>query len=129
MRIDLVILGQPVSWKNSKQISCIAGRIVSRKSDIATAWQRSAIKQLMIQRCNLGLAMIPKTTSLNAKIVSYCGNHRIIDASNLYQGPEDVLQAAGILEDDSCIESHDGSRREYDKKNPRVEITLTEVRR
>jgi len=33
------------------------------------------------------------------------------DLSNLYQLPEDVMQKAGIIEDDQQIESHDGSRR------------------
>lgn len=33
------------------------------------------------------------------------------DMSNLYQGPEDALQAAGVITNDTIIENHDGSRR------------------
>ena len=39
------------------------------------------------------------------------------DLSNLYQGPEDALQKAGILENDSLIHSHDLSRRIPGDKN------------
>ena len=33
------------------------------------------------------------------------------DLSNLYQAPEDALQAAGIIKDDTLIDSHAGSHR------------------
>lgn len=33
------------------------------------------------------------------------------DLSNLYQLPEDVMQAVGIIENDNLIFSHDGSRK------------------
>lgn len=33
------------------------------------------------------------------------------DLSNLYQMPEDLLQYAGVIEDDRLIAGHDGSRR------------------
>lgn len=38
-------------------------------------------------------------------------NSKIPDLSNLYQLPEDCLQTAGVIENDSLIDSHDGSRR------------------
>ena len=38
-------------------------------------------------------------------------NEVMPDLSNLYQAPEDALQAAGVLADDRLIDSHDGSRR------------------
>lgn len=50
-------------------------------------------------------------------------NKKIPDLSNLYQGPEDLLQKAKIIEDDHLIFSHDGSRRIYSPKNF-IEITL-----
>jgi Holliday junction resolvase RusA-like endonuclease len=49
---------------------------------------------------------------------------RRYDLSNLYQGPEDALVKAGILEDDSLIQSHDGSRKHRSCENPRVQITI-----
>ena len=38
-------------------------------------------------------------------------SRRLIDLSNALQGPEDALQKAGIIENDSLICSYDGSRR------------------
>lgn len=38
-------------------------------------------------------------------------NRKIPDLSNLYHFPEDCLQEAGIIDNDSFICSHDGSRR------------------
>lgn len=36
---------------------------------------------------------------------------RVIDLSNLLQGPEDALTSVGVIQDDSLICSYDGSRR------------------
>jgi len=49
---------------------------------------------------------------------------QVIDLSNLYQGPEDALQEAGIIEDDKFIESHDGSRRIYGAEQFLVEVFI-----
>jgi hypothetical protein len=80
---------------------------------------------------------LPKDLLVNAAIVSYCHDARVIDASNLYQGPEDVLQScqpkckpgctmhSAILTNDSQVESHNRSGRKIDRARPRVEITLT----
>ena len=38
-------------------------------------------------------------------------NRKIPDLSNLYELPQDCLQIAGVIENDSLIASHDGSRR------------------
>lgn len=39
------------------------------------------------------------------------------DISNLYQLPEDCLEAAGIIENDRLIDGHDGSRRKPGNEN------------
>ena len=119
MKHKFVIYGQPVTWKNAAMV--LKNR-VPIKSKAQRRWAKSALEQLQMQWNG---DPIPKTVELNAQIVSYLGTKRLIDASNLYQGPEDMLQKAGVIEDDSCIRSHDGSDRRYDKENPRVEITLT----
>ncbi|MBL0233219.1 MAG: RusA family crossover junction endodeoxyribonuclease [Chitinophagaceae bacterium] len=38
-------------------------------------------------------------------------NKKIPDLSNLYELPQDCLQKAGVIENDTLIHSHDGSRR------------------
>lgn len=123
--VKLVIYGQPVSWKRGREIAVnpLTGSRFVRPGDPQARWMEDAILQLRSQW--RGQKAIPKHERLNAAIVSYLGSRRLIDASNLYQGPEDALQYAGILEDDCCIRSHDGSDRRYDPEDPRVEITLT----
>lgn len=49
---------------------------------------------------------------------------RLMDLSNLYQGPEDALQKANIILDDAQIESHDGSCRVYGSKGKAIEVAL-----
>lgn len=44
-------------------------------------------------------------------------NKKLPDLSNLYQLPEDCLQAAGVIDNDNLIESHDLSRRLNGKEN------------
>lgn len=103
----------------------------------AKKWQLEAAAQLRDQWSKVFCIPIPKTVPLNAAIISYLPNKRLADASNLYQGPEDAMQAcnrhckpkcqkhAGVIEDDVAIEGHDGSGRRIDRARPRVEITLT----
>jgi Holliday junction resolvase RusA-like endonuclease len=140
-RFRLVVLGEPAVLKNSKQIINLPGRrpmLVS--SSQAEKYLKSAAQQLRAQWFALFCQPIPLDVQLNASIVSYLGSHRRTDASNLYEAPQDALKAcgpkckpgcprhAGVITDDYQIASHDGSRRLYDKDNPRVEIVLTPYR-
>ena len=52
--------------------------------------------------------------------------HRV-DLVNLLEATCDILVECGLLADDNSkiVVSHDGSRVEYDKYNPRVEIEIT----
>ena len=47
------------------------------------------------------------------------------DAVGFYQGLADVLEKAGIVENDKFIVSWDGSRLRKDAARPRVELVLT----
>lgn len=66
---------------------------------------------------------------LNMQCVYYMPTRHRVDLVNLLEATCDILVAADVIEDDNCkiIASHDGSRVLYDKTNPRVEITLTDV--
>lgn len=68
---------------------------------------------------------LPITYPLHIKFLFYRADRRKVDLSNLYEFAQDALQAAGIIENDCLIESHDGSRKLYDKKNPRTEIYVS----
>jgi Holliday junction resolvase RusA-like endonuclease len=118
--LRFTIKGRPVSYKRGRR-NYRGGSI---KSKAAERWLKSALTQLAGRPAGLEPFMLPKSIPLHAEIHSYLGTRRNIDASNLLQGPEDALQRAGIIEDDSAIEHHDGSRRHYDKDDPRVEIIL-----
>lgn len=54
-------------------------------------------------------------------------NKKIPDLSNLYELPQDVLTKAGIISDDTLIDSHDGSRRLPSDSN-KLEIFLFRYR-
>lgn len=62
--------------------------------------------------------------AIHIKFLFYRKDKRTCDLSNLYEFPQDVLQSAGIIKNDSLIESHDGSRKLYDPVNPRTEIYI-----
>lgn len=48
------------------------------------------------------------------------------DISALYEGIQDCMVTAGIILDDDCniVIGHDGSRVYYDKRNPRIEVSI-----
>lgn len=67
------------------------------------------------------------STPVNLRCVYYMPTRRRVDLVNLIEATCDILVKAGVLEDDHCriVAGHDGSRVEYDKGNPRAEITIT----
>jgi len=144
--LRLVLRGKPAVLKNSKRVYAVAYKFAKPShrarcpkcrtplvpvlnvllADAAKKAWDLYLPQAISQWGRSGVgAPIPKKVMVNAKIVTHRATHHRADSSNLYQLPEDVLQAAGVLVDDYQIESHDGSRRDYDKDNPRVEVTLT----
>lgn len=130
-------IGPVFSWKRSRTVTMINGHGSIGLTTEAKHWAKAAAAQLRRQWESVFREPLPKHVELNAAIVSYLPERRLIDASNLYQGPEDVLQVhqpkckprcklhASILEDDSAIRTHCGSDRLLDRRHPRVEITLT----
>jgi len=63
------------------------------------------------------------------KCLYYMQTRRAVDLSNLVEASHDILVKAGVLRDDNrnVIASTDGSRVYWDKRNPRVEITITDA--
>lgn len=66
---------------------------------------------------------------VNVKCVYYMQTRRRVDLTNLMAATHDILVKYGILADDNfkIIVSVDGSRVDYDKVNPRTEITIEAV--
>ena len=130
--VSFVIEGKPFVQKNSRKIvtfgarcpKCKKGqRISSVPSTAYNGWRKEAVRQLRDQYPYR--QPLPKTIELNMKCVTFLATRRLADADNLYAGPADAMQEAGVLEDDVCIRSHDGSDRRIDRHRPRVEIKLT----
>ena len=121
------ISGPPVIKKNSRQIqkNFRTGKPFIGKNDRLKNAEKHAVMELISQRNARGASSI--SSFVNAKFSFYLPTKRLPDLSNLYQLGEDAMQKAGILEDDKLIAGHDGSRRYYDKENPRTEIELSDI--
>lgn len=138
--LRLVVRGPPFSFKRAKQVVTVNGHASIGLTTKAKHYMRDAVDQLKRQWCDVFREPIPRDVELNAAIRSYLPTRRTIDASNLYQGVEDAMQACGpkckpgckmhaaVVTDDVQIRTHDGSDRLYDKHNPRVEIVLSPYR-
>lgn len=63
------------------------------------------------------------------KAVFYMSSRRRIDLNNALAFT-DLLVKAGTIEDDNCkiVVGFDGSRIDYDKENPRIEVEITKWR-
>lgn len=76
---------------------------------------------------------IPKCEAINypvnLKAVFYIDADRKSDLVGYLQAIQDILVKYGVLEDDNrrIVHSTDGSYVDVDRKNPRVEIEITEV--
>lgn len=124
--------------KNSKQIAYNrkTNKTFIRSSDKALFLQKWLIQKLTAEKLKKRIDTISQDISI--KFIFYfpesiyytkqgIRSKKVADISNLYQLPEDVLQKVGIIENDSQIESHDGSRRRPINDNTAwLEIEITE---
>lgn len=120
--IHFVLWGDPRTKKNSMQL--VGGkhpRLLPSKA-YKEYWEDCQRQILSILPGVAPLIAFP----VNVKCVYYMQTKRKIDLVNLIEGTLDILVDAGILEDDNSriAAGHDGSRVEYDKDNPRVEIWI-----
>lgn len=112
-----VWLGDPRTKKNSPRI---AGKKVL-PSKAYTEYEEACLWQIR-QRPRI-------ETRCNVKAVYYMKTHRVVDLPNLENATLDILVRGGVLADDRCTIAYtmDGSYVDYDRENPRVEITIEEV--
>ena len=71
----------------------------------------------------------PISARVNVRCVYYMKTARRVDLANLIEATTDILVKAGVLADDNSkiVAAHDGSRVDYDKNHPRVEVEITEM--
>ena len=126
MRLAFTVLGPPATKKNSPRIFKRRGgqRFVA-PSAASESWTESAIIQLGAQLRRQGVAT-PCAKPLSVRALVY-RVRRTGDLDNFLAAVGDALQRSAVIANDSQIESWDGSRKLLDPKNPRVEITLTEM--
>jgi Holliday junction resolvase RusA-like endonuclease len=89
-------------------------------------WEKSALAQSFgikdgLKRAGVNLP-IASLVNINAQVYREAN---IGDLAGYLQAIGDMLQKAGILLNDSQIDGWDGSRRQKDATNPRVEIFIT----
>lgn len=123
------IYGSPKTKKNSSQIvmNPKTHRPFITPSKAYKDYCKECIKQI---RTWVGRPTEPIDYPVRVTYLFYKETKRLCDDLNHSAAMDDILVQAGILADDNrdIIESHDGTRVLYDKSNPRVEITLTEMK-
>jgi len=129
--LRFVIDGQAMSKKRNWTIVRTRGRggtpriVLTRQY---REWEKGAVDQLWVQRVGYQASMLvpwePVAESVAVELLFFMKDKKRYDLSNLIQGAEDALVKAGILKDDSLIESYDGTRKYLSVDNPRVEITI-----
>lgn len=121
----ITINGNPITKKNHSQIIKVGNRRMLVPSKQYNAYERDFITQCI----KLGVNNKKLSKRLNIACIYYMQTRRKVDLTNLLSATMDCLVKAKVIEDDNCkiAYSHDGSRVFYDKDNPRVEITISEV--
>ena len=125
MRICLT--GDPRTKKNSQRIIRIGrgSRIIPSKAYMDYA-EECALQLLAQRATNTGIDY-----PVNVACVYFMPTRRKVDLVNLLEATCDILKDNFVVLDDcaSIIAGHDGSRVEYDKQRPRVEIEITRIER
>lgn len=120
--MTLTILGEPRTKKNSQRLIRAGLRTIPIYSEAYEQYRADFLRQVIGRKHMI-------ESPVNIKCVYYMRTHRKVDLVNLIEATNDLLVDAMVLQDDNSniVVGHDGSRVKYDKMNPRVEITITEV--
>lgn len=121
--MKLTLYGEPRTKKNS---ACIlrtrSGTPFVAPSKAYVDYETDCLQQIKRPRS-------PISARVNVRCVYYMKTARRVDLANLIEATTDILVKARVLEDDNSkiVAAHDGSRVDYDKKNPRAEIWIEEI--
>jgi len=117
----LVIYGQPATKKTSNRIVRHGNRVRIIPSLQHERWFQMAMPQAMTQRVLHG-DMITQRVNVAAKFYRLAKRG---DAVGFYQALADLLERAGVVENDRLCVSWEGSKLLVDKHEPRIEVVLT----
>ena len=107
--IHFRIRGQCPSKKSAQQIIKVKGNTRLIPNKLYVKWEKPAIEQLKEQMEEKDLSTIDYP--IWVKCIIYRNTKRKIDKLNMEQSVHDVLEKAGVIENDFLIECTDGSRR------------------
>ena len=123
--MKMTIYGNPATKKNSMQIykNSRTGQPFLTQSKRYKDYARDCAMQIT------GKHKQAIDYPINLKCVYYRKTKRRVDLTNLLAATCDILTDCGVIADDNykIVRSHDGSRVDFDKDNPRVEIEIEEV--
>ena len=120
--LSFTIPGAPRTKKNSSQIVRAGARPRILPSCAYRTWAAQALPALRAAAARARLG--PIAEPVNCRALIYRDALRG-DAVGFYQAIADLLEDAGILENDRWVVAWDGSRMLKDAARPRVEILLT----
>ena len=121
--MKLTLYGEPRTKKNSARIlRTRAGTPFVAPSKAYVDYETDCLRQIKRPRS-------PISARVNVRCVYYMATRRKVDLANLIEATCDILVKARVLEDDNSkiVAAHDGSRVDYDKQKPRVEIWIEEM--
>lgn len=121
MNMKIILNGEPRTKKNHSQIIKTGNRRMVIPSPQYRQYEKDCLWQIppkAKQRIDM---------AVNVQCIYYMPTRRRVDLVNLLEATMDILVEGKVLADDNCriVVAHDGSRVDYDKHNPRVEITIT----
>lgn len=121
----MTIYGNPATKKNSMEIyrNSRTGQPFLTQSKRYKDYAKDCAKQIT------GRYKQAIDYPINLKCVYYRKTKHRVDLTNLLAATCDILTDCGVIADDNykIIRSHDGSRIDFDRDNPRVEIEIMEV--
>lgn len=121
----ITIYGIPRSKKNSSRV-VMCGRYPKILPSKAFEEYEKACKPYVPA---LGINYPVNIEAVFYMDIDYLNKVKKIDLVNLEEALLDVLVKYGCIEDDNVriVRTMNGSRLDYDKSNPRVEVTITEI--
>lgn len=125
MIINFTLPVKPATKKNSGQIIQVRGRNILIPSKQYIKFEKDCTPFIKRVKNEVGVIDYP----VNVKCLFYIDTKRRIDLPNLLNAIDDAMTKCELVIDDNrdIIAGHDGSRVYYDKYNPRIEITITEI--
>ncbi len=130
MRIEFIIPVHPVSKKNSQVIIPVKTkygktRHIPIPSQQYRDFESECMPFLYQVKTQAGVIDYP----VNMAVTFFVSKKLKYDLTNLLEAIDDAAVKAGLISDDNrdIIAAHDGSRVFYDKLNPRIEITITQM--